>query len=73
MALAVCGVAEHYYLQQIQIIPHLAYILIGAGGAFVFVGFLLFGSLIRRDRRRIEEAVQMFQRSGPAAKHWVID
>jgi len=73
IALAVGGLVEHYLVTDLQILPHLAVILIGGGAGFDLLGFLLFGAVLRRQRQAMTAAVEAFQRSSPSSTHWVID
>ena len=73
IALAVAGLAEHYVVTGVQILPHLAVLLIAGGAVFDVLGFVLFGAVIRRERKAMNAAVEAFQRSKPSERHWVID
>jgi hypothetical protein len=73
MTLAAGGIAVHHLLWGVHIVPHLAVIMIGAGAVSVLAGFLLFGALVRNERRTIEEAVNSYQRSQTPARQWIID
>lgn len=70
MLLATGGIAEYDGLLQIHTLPHMADILIGDGAAFVLLGFLMFGVIVRRERRVRDTAESKDEVNEVAERLW---